>query len=755
MKRRSKSRVLPVILAVVAGWVLVANFSMSVSSNLLRRRLEIDSAQTQVSGSVQQEDQSLTATRTSENPPQAQSSVDLSSEVMKIQKKSQLNDESSSKEAATKIKEMETKFLRQHEVLHQETNAYEIKEMETKFQREDEVLSQDMKKEEQMVSKVEQQNEPVKPQDATLSTTERNKTLSKTEQDETPEEVVAYEMEKRMFQKANSAVAEATSKKEKEQKQSKLPESATSPNEKSTTSSHPVISVKKDPDTPTSDETKQLDKNLEWSMKQEKLLNIFDDENETNLRKEASKIQESYEEKTTEQETSVVEDRQAPNLFDDESETIETILKRTPPGTGQKYDEKSAEKETPTKKQEEAPKLSLFGDGSEISAQKTTREIVSSVKEISGVHERQSPKQLDEESRTDSTETLSTPQNETVTGEPKDIETLILKDLRKEMCADEWNVQPVDYQKCDPEELINVIPLFGGMCNALKFVILGAVQSAEENRCFVVDESHSPLNYQNKEGEREGFINKFFEPIGLDMEDEKVKLAKATNRTVIREWDQFWVDLGRRRVFGRKYTIPNLGYSDIDGHQLKRNMMRRMWRPIPKVRKATCDSIEQYNLDDEYMAFSVRRGDKTEEKFAYTKLHEYIDSAEANLYRYPSYMKNLIVPDIFVATDDCTVMSEFRELRPLWTFVSECDKEKKLDHGFALADVHNWGRDEQAAHFGKFFVEIFALTGAKVFIGVAYTNVSWWVYFLRPFRHSFVLLDKPKGHEDNIVFDNW
>jgi len=213
----------------------------------------------------------------------------------------------------------------------------------------------------------------------------------------------------------------------------------------------------------------------------------------------------------------------------------------------------------------------------------------------------------------------------------------------------------------------------------------------------------------------------------------------------------------RRRVYGRHYTIPKLGYTDLDGHQIKRDMLRRMWRLIPKVRKDTCNSLDQYNLGDEYMSFSVRRGDKTLEKFAYTELSEYITEAENNLYRYPNYMKNLVVPKIFVATDDCTVLPEFRKMRPDWTFLSECDKEKKsdVDTGFALSDVHNWGRDEQAAHFGKFFVEIYALTGAKVFIGVAYTNVSWWVYFLRPFRHSFILLDKPKGEKDNVVFDHW
>mmetsp|Transcript_924 Transcript_924/g.1320 ORF Transcript_924/g.1320 Transcript_924/m.1320 type:complete len:480 (-) Transcript_924:281-1720(-) len=344
-----------------------------------------------------------------------------------------------------------------------------------------------------------------------------------------------------------------------------------------------------------------------------------------------------------------------------------------------------------------------------------------------------------------------------IDAEGLDEEALVLKNLREELCSPQQNIKPIDYYNCNPDEKVNVIKLFGGMCNALKFVLLGAIQSAEENRCFVVDEFKSPLNVINEQGKAEGFINKYFEPIGLNQKDKIFTKARLLARAPQRDWNEFWDDPRRRRTYGETFDLPRLGYFNIEGHALKRAMIRRLWRPLPEVRESTCKSLEHHDLGDEYMAFSVRRGDKTIEKFAYTNLTDYIDAAKQHFHRFPSYSKPPhIVPKIFVATDDCSVMKEFRSLEPTWNFISECDEQRhSVDSGFALSDAKNWGKEKQAAHFDKFFVEVYALTTAKVFIGVAYTNVSWWVFFLRPFRHSFILLDKPEEVPDSRVFDHW
>ena len=94
-------------------------------------------------------------------------------------------------------------------------------------------------------------------------------------------------------------------------------------------------------------------------------------------------------------------------------------------------------------------------------------------------------------------------------------------------------------------------------------------------------------------------------------------------------------------------------------------------------------------------------------------------------------------------------------LIPSTNINSECDRAKKADHGFALADMNGWSQDATDEHYNKFFVELYAMASAKVFIGIWYTNVTWWAFFMRPDnRSTFKLLDTP-GVEDRESLDWW
>jgi len=328
----------------------------------------------------------------------------------------------------------------------------------------------------------------------------------------------------------------------------------------------------------------------------------------------------------------------------------------------------------------------------------------------------------------------------------------ILTTMKDDMCSDEWKFRPLRYNDCSPNEKVNSIPLHGGLTNALKLILLGAIGSFEEGRCFIVDESKADLNKPDANGTRHGFLHKYMEPIGLPLNSSIVTKAKEEDRLVSRDWSEFWFGMHIRRAYGTKHFLPYAGYNTIEGHLLKRDMIRRLWRPLPEYRQASCRSMNSTHglIPGEYMAFSIRRGDKTIEDFEYTDLKDYITEAEKQLPKFSS------TPKIFVATDDCSVLDTFREMRPEWNFVSECDVQKISAGrgGFNLTEVADWSADAEKAHYVKFFTEIYALTLSKVFIGVSYTNLAWWIFFMRPFRHSFILLDKPEGQgiEDLI---NW
>merc|ERR1711937_516086 len=137
-----------------------------------------------------------------------------------------------------------------------------------------------------------------------------------------------------------------------------------------------------------------------------------------------------------------------------------------------------------------------------------------------------------------------------------------------------------------------------------------------------------------------------------------------------------------------------------------------MWRLLPQVRESSCTSLEKHGLNEEYLAFSVRRGDKDTEGFDFMSHENYIKSANKVI---EDFFDNK-VPKIFVATDDCSVMKEFRDLKPEWTFVSECDRSDGHS-GFILADMKYWTLEQTDEHFRKFFVEVIGLAGAKYYIG--------------------------------------
>jgi len=338
----------------------------------------------------------------------------------------------------------------------------------------------------------------------------------------------------------------------------------------------------------------------------------------------------------------------------------------------------------------------------------------------------------------------------------------ILHQLHDDMCGD-WGstAPPLPYERCDANGTVNGIPLFGGLTNALKLILLGAIGSFEENRCFFVDESNSKLNPEDENGVKHGFLHKYMEPIGLPLDHPIIKRAQDEYRTKTLVWMDSWLEMSARRAYGQYTSIPNLGLIETEGHNLKRNLIRRLWRPLPKFRKSSCDAMANTHhlVAGEYIAFSVRRGDKTEEDYSYTPLEEYVMEAQKHLHRFASFQHNHTVPKIFVATDDCSVMTEFRKMRPDWNFTSECDLEQNAaaaaKDGFSLSDVKDWGEAAEDAHFTKFFKEIYAMTMSRVFIGVSYTNISWWIYFLRSFRHSFIMLDKPAGEPDSYIYDNW
>lgn len=310
----------------------------------------------------------------------------------------------------------------------------------------------------------------------------------------------------------------------------------------------------------------------------------------------------------------------------------------------------------------------------------------------------------------------------------------------------EWCKEPefpkIDYKKCKHQDFLFRFGVYGGLTNALHFILKGAIWALEEDVCFFVDQrgpTKSKLATRDPPQQNvDPFLERYFEPIGLDRNDPKVKWAFR--------WQKF-LEPGYHQIQYHEYgkfsggilprddptrfknrDIQSLYSYDKDSIWTKKWVLRRLFRILPRLRNTACSRLSAHGLQEEYMVMSVRRGDKALEYEIESSLQPYIDQAEIGVQTH----FDGIVPTIFVASDDCSVMKELRELRPEWKFVGECDNASEAS-GFVIAEMKKWTLAETDSHYEKFITEMIAMASAKYFIGVSTTNVSLWVYFMRHF----------------------
>jgi len=332
---------------------------------------------------------------------------------------------------------------------------------------------------------------------------------------------------------------------------------------------------------------------------------------------------------------------------------------------------------------------------------------------------------------------------------------------------DAFPAPPIDYNQCENPQLIHM-DINGGMTSYLNKILKVAMWAARDNSCFYINEglgvlneadggkhfSHSKLGYRLVDGQDTymiPFLTRYFGQMGLEKSRFEEMLASGTYDVITPSpSDINHHDFGGKASLTTNdpkkrfeiMSIPQLGYNNVERLSLKKHFLRRMFRINADVRDRACHRLASQGLDDEYMALSVRRGDKVTETSILDTVDPYIRLAEEGI---NSHFDGK-VPTMFVATDDCSVMQEFRDARPEWTFVSECDNASEAN-GFVYKEMKLWSEEQTDAHFNKFIAEMIGMASARYWIGVATTNVSYWVYFMRSLEatdDSFIWADPPR-----------
>lgn len=331
---------------------------------------------------------------------------------------------------------------------------------------------------------------------------------------------------------------------------------------------------------------------------------------------------------------------------------------------------------------------------------------------------------------------------------------------------DEFPAAPIDFNQCENPQLI-YMDINGGMTSYLNKILKVAMWAARQDSCFYINEglgvlngdggkhfSHSKLGYRLVDGQDTyiiPFLTRYFGQMGIDKSQFEQMFASGNYDVISPSPSEIsHHDYGGKASLTTDdpekrfeiMSIPNLGYNNVERISLKKHFLRRMFRINADVRDRACHRLASQGLDEEYMALSVRRGDKVTETSVLNTVDPYILLAEEGIKTHFDGQ----VPTMFVATDDCGVLEEFREARPDWTFVSECDNASE-ENGFVYKEMKFWSDEQTDAHFNKFIAEMIGMASAKYWIGVATTNVSYWIYFMRPLTatdDTFIWADPPR-----------
>ena len=136
------------------------------------------------------------------------------------------------------------------------------------------------------------------------------------------------------------------------------------------------------------------------------------------------------------------------------------------------------------------------------------------------------------------------------------------------------------------------------------------------------------------------FLQRYFEPIGLPENHEKVTKAMKFGEVFEPHYKQIQVhEYGKRSAgiaehdspYRSKHKRRDLDYLNlwnVGNVWLKKHVMRRLLRILPERREESCSRLKQYGLDGKYIALSVRRGDKVLEFELESSMQPYIDAVE-------------------------------------------------------------------------------------------------------------------------------
>ncbi|CAF3265322.1 unnamed protein product [Rotaria socialis] len=184
---------------------------------------------------------------------------------------------------------------------------------------------------------------------------------------------------------------------------------------------------------------------------------------------------------------------------------------------------------------------------------------------------------------------------------------------------------------------------FGSEINQL---LLAFAYSISTKRHFLIDSQQ--WNYGN--------FNHYFNISSTNYYFQSNRQFLVENNTLNNEIDHLKTTRIGTQV--RKFWLAT---RQVQSFEVKRKVAQFLWKSISKETLNFIENCQIKNFTN-YIGIHIRKGDKLKSEAPSVSLEQHIKSIE-NIFN-----KTKTIQNIFVASDDLTVIKQFRHLKPIWNF---------------------------------------------------------------------------------------
>jgi len=293
------------------------------------------------------------------------------------------------------------------------------------------------------------------------------------------------------------------------------------------------------------------------------------------------------------------------------------------------------------------------------------------------------------------------------------------------------NLTPLETFRCTNRTTLGAItlPPGSGFGSSFQQVLNGIAAALQLDICFFIDERYSHLRHASWKS----FWSKYFEPMGIPVPAASMFRGFEHGGWIDGRHPFLQLSAWRKQKgvvelrtplnpggFVHRVALQETSLKHVlhgQGLTAKQELVRKVIRYRAWVGNSICSRFSALGLRPDYIAITVRRGDKVLEVRAghavaapiswYVQIIEHLSGED--------------VPQVFVATDDASSVQELRDYRPRWEILSVSPANET---GFVLNELRTLSASNIKEQQLKHFLELHALANARYFVGTQTTTVT-------------------------------